>query len=99
MIRSIVYFLASTLVTGPELPIPQTELKVQVVKNVLEVVFGAMGGIALIIIARAGFKYVTSQGEPQEIEKAKNTILYAIAGLVVSIIAFSIVNFVIQEVK
>lgn len=91
--------IVSAILTEPELPIPKNGLTTGTIANVLQVVFGVAGGIALIVIVRAGFKYVISQGEPQEIEKAKNSILYAVAGLAVSIVAYSIVAFVLKEVK
>ena len=61
-------------------------------------VFGIMGAVALLVITIAGFKYVLSQGNPQETAKAKNTILYALIGLVVAILAFNIVKFVVGRV-
>lgn len=82
----------------PSVPVPQGWLNKQILHDVLQVVFGIAGGIALLIIARAALNYTTSQGEPQEIEKAKNAILYAIAGLIISIISFSIVSFVLGKV-
>ena len=69
------------------------------ITDVLKVAFGFAGGIALIIITLAGLKYALSSGDPQGIKKAKDTILYAIIGLVVSILAFSIVSFTIGNVK
>jgi len=95
--------LIAALITRGDIPfVPQHDLtsgSTGTVSSVLQVVFGFAGAIALLIITKAGFKYVISQGEPQEIKKAKDTILYALAGLIVSILAFSIVTFVINRVK
>lgn len=66
------------------------------VGNVLHLVFGFAGAIALIIITIAGFKYVISQGNPQETAKAKDTIIYALIGLVICLIGYGIVSFVIK---
>ncbi len=80
-----------------EISIPKGSLDDSNITMALRLAFGLAGGIALIIITIAGFKYVLSQGNPQETAKAKNTIIYALIGLVVCIFAFSIVSFVITN--
>ena len=70
-----------------------------VVQNLLNVVIGITGIIAVIFIIIGGVQYMTSTGDAGKITKAKNTILYAVIGLVVVILAFAIVNFVIANVK
>lgn len=57
-------------------------------------VFMAVGAITLVVVTLGGFKYVFSQGDPQAAAKAKNTILYGLIGMVVVIMAVTIVNFV-----
>jgi TRAP-type C4-dicarboxylate transport system permease small subunit len=63
------------------------------ITNVLLYVIGAVAVIVLII---GGFRYVTSQGNSSNVAAAKDTILYAIVGLVVAILAYAIVNFVVK---
>ena len=41
---------------------------------------------------------MTSSGEAAKVEKAKKTILYGLIGLVICVLAFAIVNFVIDNV-
>jgi len=67
------------------------------VTNALQIVFGVAGAIAMLIIVVSALKYVLSQGNPQETAKAKDTILYALVGLVVCALAFSIVTFVVER--
>jgi hypothetical protein len=64
-------------------------------KAVLQIVFSIIGAISLLIIVLAGFTYITSQGDPGKVAQAKNAIIYAAAGLAVSILAVSIVGFTI----
>lgn len=61
-------------------------------------VFVTMGAISILIIVIAGFQYVVSGGDPQKTSRAKDTILYAVIGLVVAISAFTIVTFVLGRV-
>lgn len=55
------------------------------------------GAIAVLAIIFGGVRYVTSTGDAARVKQAKDTILYGIIGLVVSILAFAIVQFVIQN--
>ncbi len=68
------------------------------VKGILSLVFTILGVISVIVIIVGGFFYITSQGDPGKISKAKSAILYAVIGLVVSLLAFAIVNFVVGHV-
>lgn len=60
--------------------------------NVLLFIIGAISVIMLII---GGIRYTLSGGDSGAVTSAKNTILYAIIGLVVAFLAFAIVNFVL----
>lgn len=71
--------------------------KAAVLPNVLKVVSGIAVAISVLVIAIGGFRYTISSGDPQNIAKAKNTIIYALIGLVVALAAFSIVSFVLQR--
>lgn len=68
-----------------------------IVKNVINVMLLAAGIIAVIMIIIGGINYAVSNGESAKVTNAKNTILYAIVGLVVAALAFSIVNFVVAR--
>ncbi len=56
------------------------------------------GAVAVVVVAAAGIGYISSQGDPEKIKKAKNAILYAIAGLVIIVLGQAIINFVIGKV-
>jgi hypothetical protein len=61
---------------------------------ILNMVFAIVGSIATLILVLAGFRFITSSGKPEEIARAKDTIIYAAVGLVVCIFAVTIVSFV-----
>lgn len=65
---------------------------------ILSAAFIAVGGIAILYLVIGAFKYVTSGGESGKIAKAKDTILYAVIGIVVSVSAFTIVQFVLGSI-
>lgn len=65
------------------------------IDNILQLVFGVAGAIAVLIITIGGLKYVLSQGNPQSAAQAKDTILYALVGLVITMIGYGVVTFVL----
>lgn len=64
------------------------------VTNVLLFIIGAVSVIMLII---GGIRYTVSAGDSSAVTAAKNTIMYAIIGIIVAILAFAVVNFVITS--
>lgn len=54
-----------------------------------------VGAISVIMIVVGGLRYVISGGNTTNVGAAKNTILYAIVGLIISLLAYAIINFVI----
>ncbi|HSX14959.1 MAG TPA: hypothetical protein VLE72_03595 [Candidatus Saccharimonadales bacterium] len=54
-----------------------------------------VGAISVIMVIIGGLRYVLSAGSPQATNGAKDTILYAVIGVVVAGLAFAIVNFVV----
>lgn len=67
-----------------------------VIQNILYTIIGVLGIVAVIYIIIGGINYMTSSGEPGKVKKARDTILYAVIGLIVCVLAFAIVNFVIN---
>jgi cytochrome bd-type quinol oxidase subunit 2 len=55
-----------------------------------------VGIVSVIMIIYAGFRYVTSGGESGSVSSAKNTLIYAIIGLVIVVLAQLIVHYVLN---
>lgn len=64
--------------------------------NILTVIVGI---VAVIMIIVGGFKYITSGGDSNKVGSAKNTILYAVIGLVIVALAQFLVKFVLNKTK
>ncbi|MCF7844548.1 MAG: pilin [Kiritimatiellales bacterium] len=62
----------------------------EIVINIL----GLMALVAVIVIVIAGVRLVISQGEQEAVEKSKKTILYAVVGLIIILLAQAIVSFI-----
>jgi hypothetical protein cdivTM_30108 len=65
--------------------------------NIIKTMFFIVGVLAVIVIIFAGVTFVMSAGNSQTIQKAKTTIIYAVIGLIVSILSYAIVNFVVSS--
>jgi hypothetical protein len=57
------------------------------------------GAIAVVMIILGGIRYASSNGDQNAVTGAKNTIMYAVIGLVVTILAYAIVHFVLTNIK
>ncbi len=68
------------------------------IKTVVNVLSALVGVISVIMIIFGGFKYITSNGDTGNITSAKNTIIYAVIGLVIVALAQFIVQFVLNKV-
>ena len=63
-----------------------------IIGKVITWVLGLVGAIAVLFIIYAGILYVTSSGNKERIEQAKQTLTYAVIGLIVIVLAGVIVN-------
>jgi len=57
-----------------------------------------VGIIATIVLIIGGMRYVLSGGDSKAVEDAKNTIIYAIVGIVIAMLASALVNFVLAKI-
>jgi hypothetical protein len=68
------------------------------ISSVVSVLMYILGVLSVIMIIVGGIRYTASNGDAGRIKAAKDTITYAVVGLVVAILAYAIVNFVIKNV-
>ena len=66
-----------------------------VVTTIINTLLFVVGFLSVVMLIIGGIRYTTSNGDSSAIQAAKNTILYAVIGLIVAILAYAIVNFVI----
>lgn len=75
--------------------VPKVAVDDNTLGNVLGATFIVIGSICVLYIIIGGIRYTTSGGDPTGITRAKDTILYAVVGMVVSLAAFTIVQLVL----
>lgn len=62
--------------------------------NVVNVILGFAGVVLFIMLILGGFSYLTSGGDPKKVESARNTLTYAIGGVIFIALAYLILKFI-----
>ena len=68
-------------------------------RRIVNIMLFIIGAVAVIMLIIGGIRYVVSGGDQTHVTAAKNTILYAIIGIVVAVLAFAVVNFVLTGIN
>ena len=66
-------------------------------QSLMQVVFGVAGGIAVVMIVVGALRFVTAQGDPQGSAQARKILVFALVGLIISLLAEAIVTFVLKK--
>jgi hypothetical protein len=83
--------LASGLVDQDAPPLYELNI---IFGNIIPLALGIAGIVLFIMLLLGGFKYMTSGGNPKAAESARNTLTYAIAGLILISAAYFIILFI-----
>lgn len=75
----------------------QQEDLISNIRIVTNTMLFAIGVVAVIMLIVGGFRYIFSGGNSTNVNAAKDTILYAVIGIVVALLAYAIVNFVLGQ--
>ena len=78
---------------------PDLEDLSQLIRNIANIAIALVGTVALLFLIIGGFYYITSAGNPDNVGKAKQTILYSIIGLILAIVSYAIINFIINQIQ
>ncbi len=66
-------------------------------KTITNTALYVIGAISVLMLIYGGVRYTISGGDTKAVTDAKNTVLYAIIGIIVSLMAYAIVNFVLDS--
>lgn len=70
-----------------------------VIGRIIRALLGFSGAIALLMFVLGGFYWLTSAGKPEQIKKGKDTLIWAVIGLVVIFSAYMLVGLVIDALQ
>lgn len=76
--------------------LPHASANHNTLETILNVVFTVTASITLLVIVIAGLRYIIARGDPQATAQARETITYAVVGLIITLAAFGIVTFVLK---
>lgn len=69
-----------------------------IIKRIINLLSVIVGVVAVVMIIIGGLRYITSGGSDTSVTGAKNTILYAIIGLIIVALAQVLVRFILRQV-
>lgn len=95
----ILLLLAQTILDKDTVNLPAVTADQSTVTVILNLVWKVLGMLSVLFVAIGGLKYTLSGGDSNQVNSAKNTILYAVIGLVISLSVYLIVNFVLGKLK
>jgi hypothetical protein len=70
----------------------------QTVAYILELAFGMLGAVSMLVIVIAGIQYILSRGDGAKAGNARSVIIYAGVGMAVALTAFAIVRFIVRTI-
>jgi hypothetical protein len=70
----------------------------ELIGNVIRVVLGLVGSVALLMFVYGGMLWLTSGGNPDKIKKAKDTLVWASIGLIIIFASYALVGVIIRAV-
>lgn len=98
--NDILQFIAqvNTNINANDIGIPRVAANDQTLGNFISAVFVVIGAVATLYVLIGAFRYVIAGGggkKGADVANAKNTILYAVIGMVISLLGFTIVQFIL----
>jgi RsiW-degrading membrane proteinase PrsW (M82 family) len=93
MLTTIIY-AQQAVTTDPDSGIPTLQGLEAVFANLVSLIIPAAGIVLFIYLMLGGFRYITAGSDPGKAEGAKNTITYAILGMILLAMAYLIINFI-----
>lgn len=82
------------LVKTDEMP-ESISMESGLIRNITGTILALIGALSVVMLVWGGVQYATSAGDAKKVTNAKNTILYALIGLVIVVFSYAIVNFVL----
>lgn len=102
-IYSLPVFVFADNVTNPDQPLPPQPLSNPlgesdprvIIGNIIKAVLGIIGSIALAVFIYGGFTWMTSAGSSEKVRKGRDMIIWAVLGLAIIFLSYTIIYFVI----
>jgi len=90
--------LAQGIFPNPPEGVPTSPLRDMITK-ISSIALTLIGVIAVLVLIIGGFQYITAAGNPEAVGKAKGTIMYAIIGIIVALLSYTIIYFILKQIS
>ena len=95
VLEQIAFYAAKITISAKDINVPTTTANVGVgMVNIVKVLIGVIGMLAIVAIIAGGIQFALSTGNSKRVQQARETIIYAVVGLVVAIAAYAVVTFI-----
>lgn len=94
----MMYTLLAIGVDANQIGIPKVAANDATFNNIVGIIYTIIAAISLFYIVRGALLFVTSGSDPSSVKAARETLLYAIVGLVGSTMVFGIIQFTARSV-
>lgn len=71
----------------------------ELINNIISGILGVVGAVALVMMVIGGITWMTSAGNADRVRRGRDTLLWAILGLVIIFLSYAIINFVFQGLQ
>jgi len=100
--KQIAYVLLSLMVLLPNIgqavelynPLGNVKTFPELINNAISGILGVVGAVALVMMVIGGITWMTSAGNADRVRRGRDTLLWAILGLVIIFLSYAIINFV-----
>lgn len=98
-ISTLLFLLFSfSVFAQEELPSPVGGSLTEIIARVIKLILGLTGVLALIMFIIGGITWMTSAGNVEQVKRGKSTLVWAVLGLAIIFLAYSIVHFIIEKI-
>lgn len=70
---------------------------VNVIKRITDMLMYGVGVVSVIMIIVSGIRYISAHGDKTQATAARNTLIYSVVGLIVTISAYTIVTYILDQ--
>ena len=71
----------------------------QTISNLVGILLGLVGAVGVGFFVYGAYLYLTASGAPHQMERGKTAMMTAVAGIVLAMVAYGIVDLVINAVE
>lgn len=70
----------------------------EIIARIIKLILGLVGVLALLMFIYGGVTWMTSAGNMEKVKKGKETLVWAVLGLAIVFLAYSLVFFIIEKI-